>query len=274
MPLRAGRQREAPRNGQRLSTRGWPPGFSASAPGPAPRLGSSSSGRRAVGTWSGGPGEDGVDGHELHDLPAAPSGSVRPARNPSGRAAPGQGTPTKVDSDPATAVKDVRNDVTELRDDLGDARMQLEQADSGEVTAVGRAVFATGGVVGALGNSAQGPQRLSTATPPRHRVRPGRVQPTAADDPDPVNDVTDSSHPTNYRFTARGRLVDEVHLVDAPVDVVAFPSAYRTHCGQEFVETFQDGRPATCPGCARSAGGAPASSNTSNVERRTGEHVR
>lgn len=84
----------------------------------------------------------------------------------------------------------------------------------------------------------------------------------------------DDGRPVNHRFTARGRLDDEVHLVSAPVDAVAFPSAYTTRCHQVVVEIYSDGRPATCSVCARSAGGVRASPEASNVELRTGEHVR
>jgi len=52
-------------------------------------------------------------------------------------------------------AEDVRTDVTELRDDLADARTQLEQTDAGDVTGIGRAVVAAGNVVGAIGNNAQ-----------------------------------------------------------------------------------------------------------------------
>jgi hypothetical protein len=52
-------------------------------------------------------------------------------------------------------AQEVRNDVTELRDDLADARTQLEQSDPGDVPGVGRAVVAAGNVVGAIGNNAQ-----------------------------------------------------------------------------------------------------------------------
>jgi hypothetical protein len=84
----------------------------------------------------------------------------------------------------------------------------------------------------------------------------------------------DDGPPVNHRFTARGALDEEVHLVNAPVDAVAYPSNYTTECGQQVAEIYQDGRPATCPGCAQSAGGAPVSASTSNAELRAGEHVR
>jgi hypothetical protein len=76
-----------------------------------------------------------------------------------------------------------------------------------------------------------------------------------------------------HRFAARSRRDDQVHLVNAPLDAVVDPSAYTTHCGQPVAEIDRDGPPATCPACADAAGGAPAAPQTSNAERRTGEHV-
>lgn len=52
-------------------------------------------------------------------------------------------------------AQNVREDVTELRDDLADARTQLEQTDVSDPAAVGRSVVAAGNVIGALGNNAQ-----------------------------------------------------------------------------------------------------------------------
>lgn len=49
----------------------------------------------------------------------------------------------------------VRSDITELRDDLADARDALDQTDPGDTVAIGRSVLAAGNVVGAVGNSAQ-----------------------------------------------------------------------------------------------------------------------
>jgi hypothetical protein len=49
----------------------------------------------------------------------------------------------------------VRADLLELRDDLADARAQLEQVDPTNAVAVGRAVIAAANVVGAVANSAQ-----------------------------------------------------------------------------------------------------------------------
>ena len=86
--------------------------------------------------------------------------------------------------------------------------------------------------------------------------------------------MADEDSPVIHRFTARGELDDEVHLVSAPLDAVASPSAYTTWCGQQVVEICQDGRPATCSDCTRAAGGAPPSPSTSNAELRTGEHAR
>ena len=84
----------------------------------------------------------------------------------------------------------------------------------------------------------------------------------------------DDGSPVNHRFTARSELDDEVHVVNAPLDAVADPSAYTTWCGQPVVEICRDGRPATCSSCARATGGAVASSNPSNAELRTGEQAR
>lgn len=50
---------------------------------------------------------------------------------------------------------DVRGQLTQLRDDLGDAQTQLEQADPNDATALGRSALAVGNVIGAVGNSAQ-----------------------------------------------------------------------------------------------------------------------
>jgi hypothetical protein len=85
--------------------------------------------------------------------------------------------------------------------------------------------------------------------------------------------VTDCGSPAYHRFTARGRLDEEVHLVNALVDAVTFPTAYRTWCGQTVVEICKDGRPATCPGCAKADGAAPTSSSTSGREQRRGERA-
>jgi len=75
----------------------------------------------------------------------------------------------------------------------------------------------------------------------------------------------DDGFPVNHRFTARSELDDEVHVVNAPLDAVADPSAYTTWCGQPVVEICRDGRPATCSDCARATGGVAASSNTWNA---------
>jgi hypothetical protein len=77
-----------------------------------------------------------------------------------------------------------------------------------------------------------------------------------------------------HQFTARGRRDGRVHLVTAPLDAAVQPSAHTTRCGQRVTELCPDGAPATCPICTRSAGGAPASPEASNAERRTGRHVR
>jgi hypothetical protein len=85
--------------------------------------------------------------------------------------------------------------------------------------------------------------------------------------------MADRGHPVHHHFTVRGRLDDDVHLLNAPLDAVVFPSAYTTWCGQSVAEICRDGRPATCAACARSAG-AQAAPNASNAELRTGEHAR
>jgi hypothetical protein len=55
----------------------------------------------------------------------------------------------------AEVAEEVRSDVIELRDDLADARSQVEQADPDDPAAIGRAVVAAGNIVGAITNSAQ-----------------------------------------------------------------------------------------------------------------------
>lgn len=50
---------------------------------------------------------------------------------------------------------DVKGQLTDLRNDLGAARTQLEQADPNDAAGIGRSVVAAGNVVGAVGNSAQ-----------------------------------------------------------------------------------------------------------------------
>ena len=57
--------------------------------------------------------------------------------------------------DGAQVAEEVRNELTELRDDLGDARTQLEQADPTDPSAIGRSAVVAGNLVGALGNQAQ-----------------------------------------------------------------------------------------------------------------------
>jgi hypothetical protein len=52
-------------------------------------------------------------------------------------------------------TEEVRSDVTELRDDLADARTQLEQADANDPAAIGASVVAAGNIVGAVANNAQ-----------------------------------------------------------------------------------------------------------------------
>ena len=52
-------------------------------------------------------------------------------------------------------TEEVRSDVTELRDDLADARTRLEQADAENPAAIGSSVVAAGNIVGAIAKSAQ-----------------------------------------------------------------------------------------------------------------------
>ena len=85
--------------------------------------------------------------------------------------------------------------------------------------------------------------------------------------------MTRGDSSTAHRFTARARCDEEVHLVNAPLDAVAFPRAYRTWCGRTVEKICEDGRPATCARCAEAAGGAPASSKASKAELRPGERV-
>lgn len=49
----------------------------------------------------------------------------------------------------------VRGQLTDLRNDLGEARTRLEQGDPNDAVGIGRSVLAAGNVVGAVGNSAQ-----------------------------------------------------------------------------------------------------------------------
>jgi hypothetical protein len=62
--------------------------------------------------------------------------------------------PAPVD-DGGQVTEEVRTDLTELRDDLLDARTQLEQANPTDPSAIGRSVLAAGNLVGALGNRTQ-----------------------------------------------------------------------------------------------------------------------
>ncbi|MDQ3764187.1 MAG: hypothetical protein M3460_22175 [Actinomycetota bacterium] len=52
-------------------------------------------------------------------------------------------------------ANEVRSDIAELRDDLADARTQVDQADPNNAVAFGRAVVAASNVLGALANNAQ-----------------------------------------------------------------------------------------------------------------------
>jgi hypothetical protein len=69
-------------------------------------------------------------------------------------------------------VQDVRNQVTDLRADLAEARQQVEAADPNDLAAIGQAVAAAGNVLGSLGNSAHAAGVLS-ADP---RLRPAFEQ--------------------------------------------------------------------------------------------------
>ena len=52
-------------------------------------------------------------------------------------------------------AQNVRNQVVDLRDDLAEARAQVERADPNDAVAVGQAVAAAGNVLSSLGNSTQ-----------------------------------------------------------------------------------------------------------------------
>lgn len=69
-------------------------------------------------------------------------------------------------------AQNVRDQVSDLRKDLADARARLEAADPGDVAAIGQAVAAAGNVLGSLGNSAQAVGEIS-ADP---RLRPAFEQ--------------------------------------------------------------------------------------------------
>jgi hypothetical protein len=56
----------------------------------------------------------------------------------------------------------VRDQLTDLRNDLGQARTHLEQADPNDAVGIGRSVIAAGNVVGAVGNSAQALRALNS----------------------------------------------------------------------------------------------------------------
>jgi hypothetical protein len=51
-------------------------------------------------------------------------------------------------------AQDVRDQVTDLRDDLAEARQQVDAADPNDPAAIGQAVAVAGDVLGSLGNSA------------------------------------------------------------------------------------------------------------------------
>lgn len=52
-------------------------------------------------------------------------------------------------------ANEVRSDITDISDDLADAKTQVDQADPNNVTAIGRTVVAASNVLGALANNAQ-----------------------------------------------------------------------------------------------------------------------
>jgi hypothetical protein len=85
--------------------------------------------------------------------------------------------------------------------------------------------------------------------------------------------TTDDDSTPGFRFTALSRFNDDVHLVNAPMDAVAYPTAYLTRCAKPVVAIYQDGRPATCESCLRATGDT-MSSTTSSRQVRTGEHVK
>lgn len=58
-------------------------------------------------------------------------------------------------------ARDVRDQVTDLGDDLADARARVEAADPGDIAAIGEAVAAASQVLGSLGNTAQAVAAIS-----------------------------------------------------------------------------------------------------------------
>ncbi len=81
----------------------------------------------------------------------------------------------------------VRSDIAELREDLADAKTQVDQADPNSVAAIGRAVVAASNVLGALANNAQAL---------------GALLPAAARDQD-TRELPGASQPARARWTAR-----------------------------------------------------------------------
>jgi hypothetical protein len=58
-------------------------------------------------------------------------------------------------------VRDVRDQLGDLQDDLRDARSRLEAAAPGDVAGVGEAIVAAGNVIGSLGNTAHAVAAIS-----------------------------------------------------------------------------------------------------------------
>jgi|1186.fasta_scaffold74884_3 hypothetical protein len=52
--------------------------------------------------------------------------------------------------------------------------------------------------------------------------------------------TTDDDSTPGFRFTALSRFNDDVHLVNAPMDAVAYPTAYLTRCAKPVVAIYQD----------------------------------
>lgn len=69
-------------------------------------------------------------------------------------------------------AQDVRDQLTDLREDVADARAHVERTDPNDAATVGQAVAAGGNVVTSLGNSAQAISAISGDD----RVRPAFEQ--------------------------------------------------------------------------------------------------
>ncbi len=65
----------------------------------------------------------------------------------------------------------VRNQVAEMRDDLAEARAQVDRADPNDPVAIGQAVAATGNVLSSLGNSTQALSTVSDNPRLEHAFR-------------------------------------------------------------------------------------------------------